>query len=127
MAATTRPGSAYRGFTLIELMLVLVLVALLAGIATPIVFNSINEAKESALKENLLVMRKAIDGYYADTRKYPDSLQTLVDKHYIRSVPSDPITERSDTWVVDDQGEGIVDIHSGSEEVDSEGIPYRNW
>jgi len=108
-------------------MLVLVLVALLAGIATPIVFNSINEAKESALKENLLVMRKAIDGYYADTRKYPDSLQTLVDKHYIRSVPSDPITERSDTWVVDDQGEGIVDIHSGSEEVDSEGIPYRNW
>jgi general secretion pathway protein G len=121
-----------RGFTLIELLVVLLLVALLASIVTPVVTNAIDRAKESTLKEDLFVMRKAIDDYYADNGKYPTDLEVLVEMRYIRSVPEDPVTESKDTWqlthVDSPDGEmGIMDIHSGSDKVATDGTKFNQW
>lgn len=121
-----------RGFTLIELLFVLVIVALLAGIVGPVLVHSIGNARESTLKEDLFVMRKAIDDYYADNGKYPAELVNLTDKHYLRRIPADPVTDRIDTWVLvrvtSDDGEGgIVDVHSGSTQTASDGTLYRDW
>jgi general secretion pathway protein G len=118
------------GFTLMELIVVLLLVALLASIVTPIVTKSILRAKEATLKEDLLIMRKAIDDYYADTDTYPESLEVLVEKRYLRKMPKDPITEKTDTWVFDDSNSGvggIYDVHSGSDKLSSEETPYSEW
>jgi len=121
-----------RGFTLIELLFVLVIVALLAGIVGPVLVNSIGNARESTLKEDLFVMRKAIDDYYADNGKYPAELVNLTDRRYLRRIPADPLTQRNDTWVLvrvsSDDGEGgIVDVHSGSNAKASDGTAYRDW
>lgn len=118
-----------RGFTLVELLLVLFLVVMLTSIVTPIIFNSIHRARESTLKEDLHVIRKAIDDFYADTGKYPESLETLVDKRYIRMIPVDPMTDRSDSWVIEysSEGKGIKNIHSNSEVESLEGSRYRDW
>lgn len=120
------------GFTLIELLIVLTLLALIASIVTPIVASSILRAKEAALKENLFVMRKAIDDYYADTGKYPGELQELAEKRYVRKIPVDPLTGRDDTWIlVRDEGEGeengIIDVRSGSEDKSADGQAYKDW
>ncbi len=123
-----------RGFTLMELLLVLTLVALLASVAVPVVTGSVQRAKESTLKESLFAMRKAIDDYYADNGAYPAELELLEQKRYLRKIPADPWTERRDSWTLvraeeadQDQGGGIIDIHSGSEEQDRNGVPYREW
>jgi general secretion pathway protein G len=121
-----------RGFTLLELLFVLVIVALLAGIVGPMLINSIGHARESTLKEDLHVLRKAIDDYYADNGKYPDELDVLAGKRYLRGIPADPITERRDTWITirveNEKGSsGIIDVHSGSELVASDGTFYRDW
>ena len=123
-----------RGFTLMELLLVLALIALLASLVTPVVTGSIHRARESTLKENLFTMRKAIDDYYADNSGYPVELDLLVQKRYLRKIPTDPITDRRDSWVLvrtdDDsqgKGSGIIDVHSGSDEKDGNGAPYKEW
>lgn len=119
-----------KGFTLVELLLVLVLVALLASLAMPVATRSVDQAKESALKEDLHVLRKAIDDYYANTGHYPQNLSQLVEKRYIRRVPVDPLTGRAEGWVeirTDDLEGGISDIHSGAEGNASDGKPYRDW
>lgn len=119
-----------KGFTLVELLLVLVLVALLASLVMPVATKSVDQAKESALKEDLHVLRKAIDDYYANTGHYPQNLTQLVDKRYIRRMPVDPLTGRAESWVeirTDDSGGGISDIHSGAEGNASDGKPYRDW
>lgn len=121
-----------RGFTMIELLLVLTLIALLASIAVPVVTGSVLRAKESTLKESLYTLRKAIDDHYADTNSYPSDLETLVQKRYIRKIPTDPITDRRDSWVLvrteDSQGQGgIIDVRSGSEEKDGAGVTYMEW
>ena len=121
-----------RGFTLLELLFVMLIVALLAGVAGPVLFCSISRARESTLKEDLYVLRKAIDNYYADNGKYPGELAELVDKRYMRGIPADPVTERRDTWVTvraaSDRGQGgIIDVHSGSELAANDGTPYRDW
>lgn len=128
----TRPQA--RGFTVIELMLVLVLVALLVSLVAPTVTGGVQRAKESTLKEDVYAMRKAIDDYYADNGTYPTELEDLVNKRYLRRIPVDPITERRDTWVLvraesDDAGAGggIVDVHSGSEEKANDGTYYKEW
>ncbi len=125
------PGvRAGKGFTLVELLLVLFLVALLASLVAPVATRSVDQAKESALKADLQVLRKAIDDYYANTGRYPQSLSTLVEKRYIRSVPIDPLTERATSWIetrVQDPGGGISDVHSGAEGNASDGKPYHDW
>jgi general secretion pathway protein G len=120
-----------KGFTLIELLLVLVIIAVIAAIAAPILTGSIDQGKEAALKENLYVMRKAVDDYYADKGHYPAQLQDLVDKRYIRAVPKDPITDSKATWVLEKKSvkdvEGIWNVRSGAPGKDREGTLYANW
>ena len=128
--------SRHRGFTLMELLLVLFLVALLASLVGPSLTNGIQRSRESALKEDLHVLRKALDDYYADNGSYPAELQVLVDKRYVRAVPLDPFTDRQDSWTFDrddskdrDEGKqaGIRDIHSGSDGQGRDGTAYKEW
>ncbi len=121
-----------RGFTFIELMVVLAIMALLSGLVAAVSVGKIRQSKESALKEDLHNMRKALDDYYADKGKYPVKLQDLVDQRYLRSIPEDPLTDSQDTWQAvvsqdpDPKG-GIVDIHSGSDEKTADGKNYSDW
>jgi general secretion pathway protein G len=123
-----------RGFTLMELLLVMLLLALLASLAAPVVTGGIQRARESTLKEDLYTLRRAIDDYYADTGAYPAELEELVKKRYLRRIPSDPLTEKRDTWLLvrseDDksgQANGILDIRSGSQERASDGSYFKDW
>lgn len=115
------------GFTIVELLVVLVLVSLLASLVTPVVTKSILRAKESTLKEDLMLIRKSIDDYYADTSKYPENLETLVEKRYIRKIPADPITDSKTTWKFVDEDNGISDIKSGSDGTAMDGTKYNEW
>ena len=90
--------SVILGFTLVEMLVVLAILALLLTLAAPKYFNSIERAKEAALKQDLTTLRESIDKYYADFGRYPSALQDLVDKKYIRQLPIDPITDSSATW-----------------------------
>ena len=118
------------GFSLVELLLVLFVIALLASLVAPVVTGNIQRARESTLKEDLYVMRKAIDDYYADTGRYPENLALLVEKRYIRKIPIDPITEKANTWVEirgEGQNAGVADVRSGSDEKSTDGVAYRDW
>jgi general secretion pathway protein G len=118
------------GFTLIELLVVLAIVALLAALALPRYFQSIDTAKESILVENLRLTRDTIDKFYGDTGHYPDSLDELVDKKYLRSPPFDPVTESTTTWVIvppDDTEKGnVYNIHSSAPGNNHAGMPYSD-
>lgn len=117
-----------RGFTLVELLVVLAIIGVLLGIALPRYFGSEDRAKEAVLKENLYRMREAIQHYYADKGKYPEQLEALAAEKYLRAVPPDPITERADTWVVvtpPDPGKGgVYDVKSGAPGAGADGRPY---
>ena len=124
------------GFTLIELMVVMVLIVTLASIGLTVYGNSITRAKEATLKEDLFRMRDAIDQYYADKNKYPASLETLVEEKYMRAVPVDPFTQSADTWQTTtsepEPGNpsaepGVYDVKSGSEAVALDGSRYADW
>lgn len=116
------------GFTLIELLIVLSIIALMLTIALPEYFHSIDASKEKILAENLCVTRDAIDKFYGDVGRYPESLQELVDKHYLRSLPFDPVAGSAKTWRIvppDEQFPGnVYDIKSGAQGKDREGKPY---
>ena len=118
------------GFTLIELVIVMAIIALLVTLAAPRYFKSLERSKETVLRSNLATMRDALDKYYGDNGKYPDTLEKLVEKKYLRSMPVDPITESSTTWttVPPDQPEkgGVFDIHSGAEGSTSDGVPFKD-
>ncbi|MBI3002905.1 MAG: prepilin-type N-terminal cleavage/methylation domain-containing protein [candidate division NC10 bacterium] len=122
-----------RGFTFIEMLIVVAIIGILATIALPSFQQAVMKAKEAALKENLFVLRDVIDQYYADQEQYPPGLAELVEKRYLRRVPVDPITGKSDSWsfvyATDEQGQenGIVDVRSGSEQVGLNGVPYQEW
>ncbi len=123
-----------RGFTLIELLVVMAIIATLLALAAPRYFQHLQHGREAVLRENLAVMRDAIDQYHADKGAWPPSLQALADARYLRRVPVDPITERTDTWVelppVDDDdapGLGVADVRSGAEGVALDGTPYGDW
>ncbi len=125
-----------KGFTVIELMVVMTIILLLASVAVKINKKAIIKAKESVLKENLFQMRQAIEQYYADKGHYPDSLETLVDEGYLREIPEDPFTKSSDTWEVEyenpeDVGEdyepGIIDVKSGYSGKALDGTNYDEW
>jgi general secretion pathway protein G len=123
------PGA--RGFTLIELLVVLAIVALLLTLAAPRFFPRIDIAKETILADNLRSTRAVIDQYYADTGRYPDSLEQLVEKKYLPQVPVDPITESSTTWLVvppeDDSKGAVYSIKSGASGTGRDGRPYQEW
>jgi general secretion pathway protein G len=119
------------GFTLIELLVVLAIVALLLTLAVPRYFPSIDNAKEVILADNLRNTRAIIDQYYADTGRYPDSLEQLVEKKYLRNMPVDPVTDSSSTWILvppeDGSKGGIYTIKSGAPGNDRSGKPYAEW
>jgi general secretion pathway protein G len=120
-----------RGFTLIELLVVMTIVALLLAIAAPRYVGSLEKSKETALRQSLSVMRDALDKFYGDNGKYPETLDTLVDRRYLRSLPVDPITGSSGTWTTvgpDDPDKGrIYDVHSGADGTGRDGRPFREW
>ncbi len=125
-----------RGFTLIELMVVMLIIGVLAAVAIPSFVAAIRNAKEAALKEDLHVIRDAIDSYTMDKNKAPQSLDDLVQNGYLKSIPSDPMTHSTETWQttsdetysdIDQTEPGVTDVHSGSEEVGSNGQPYSTW
>ncbi|MGB8338312.1 MAG: prepilin-type N-terminal cleavage/methylation domain-containing protein [Burkholderiales bacterium] len=120
-----------RGFTLIEILIVMALVALLLTIAVPRFFGSLEKSRETALREDLKVMRIALDKYYADKGHYPESLDKLVEDKYLRAVPIDPITESSGTWVTvtstDEVINGISDVKSGAPGAANDGTPFGSF
>ena len=120
-----------RGFTLIELMVVMTVIALLISISVPRYFNSVEKAKEATLKQSLSVMRSAIDKFYGDNERYPASINELVTKKYIRAVPMDPITESTETWVTQapsmDTSNAVFDIKSGAPGSAKDGTAYAEW
>ena len=124
-------GGSCIGFTLIELLVVMAIIALLLTIALPRYWHSTDRAKESVLKQDLAQMRIAIDQYHADRGKYPDRLEDLVEKKYLRTVPRDPLTESSSTWVVVSPSEAtagaVYDIKSGASGTASDGRNYSEW
>jgi len=129
-------GEKEQGFTLLELMIVMVVIGLLAAIAIPAYTTNIKHAREAVLKEDLHVMRQAIDSYTVDKQKAPQSLDDLVQSGYLKVMPIDPFTHRSDTWMpvqsdtlstLDQTASGIDDVHSGSQETAIDGTSYNTW
>ena len=134
MRRRRRPADG--GWTLIELFVVLSIVVILATLAMSQYRNSIRYAKEAALRSDLFLMRDAIDQYYADKGRYPESLQALVSESYIRRVPRDPFTESGDTWTTvpadpepgsGSTSAGIYDVKSGSPDIAMDGSRYADW
>jgi general secretion pathway protein G len=136
MKSITR-GRAEGGWTLIELMVVISLIMILSSIALASYRNSITHAKEAALRSDLMLMRDAIDQYYADKGKYPESLDALVSESYLRTVPKDPFTESTTTWqtteadappgTVSTTSPGIFEVKSGSPLNALDGSRYADW
>ncbi len=120
-----------KGFTLVELLVVLAILMLLLSIAVPRYFNGVDRAKEAALKQDLALMREALDKFYGDQARYPNSLEELAERKYIRAVPADPLTESSTTWIiVPPEGNvdgNVYDLHSGATGIAKDGTEYADW
>jgi general secretion pathway protein G len=131
MASTRAPARRFKGFTLIELLVVLAIMATLMSIVAPRYFDSVDKAKEAALRADLRLLREAIDKYKADTGHYPNALNDLVTGRYIQAVPVDPVTERNDSWLASPppsgSADGVYDIHSGAQGAGRDGKPFKQW
>jgi len=138
MVATpaSRSRRSQQGFTLLELMIVMIIIATLAAIAIPSYMNNVRHAREAVLKEDLHTMRTAIDSYTVDKEKAPQTLDDLVQAGYLKAMPKDPFTNRTDTWLavqddslmtIDQTQSGISDVHSGAQETASDGTSYNTW
>lgn len=121
----------HKGFTLVELLVVLAILALLLTLAVPRYFAGIERAKEATLKQDLNTLRESIDKFYADTGRYPNALEDLVERKYIRSLPVDPITESDSTWIMTPPEPpltgDIYDVHSGALGMAKDGSLYADW
>jgi general secretion pathway protein G len=119
------------GFTLIELLAVMAIIALLLTIAVPKYFGSVDRSRETILRQDLVTMREALDKYYGDTGQYPDQLEDLTAKKYLRAIPRDPITESDTTWVIippTNSVKGTVyDVKSGATGNGLDGTAYSEW
>jgi general secretion pathway protein G len=133
MGVSKKPDA---GFTLVELMIVMAIIGVLATLAIPSFVGALKQAREAVLKEDLHVLRTAIDSYTADKQKAPQALEDLITDGYLKSVPEDPMTHSKETWVtntsdalssVDQTDPGIDDVHSGSQDTGSDGQPYSAW
>jgi len=123
-----------RGFTLLEILVVMSILGILITLAIPSYNLAILKAKEAALKEDLFILRDLLDQYYSDHGNYPYTLEELVELEYLRAVPVDPLTGSSETWVElyleeveEDEEPGVYDVHSGSNLVGTDGTPYNEW
>jgi general secretion pathway protein G len=134
MEPRTRSGS--RGFTLIEILIVMTIISLLVTISIPIYTRAITRTKESILRNNLFTLRTLIDEYTYDKQKAPQALQDLVNEGYLREIPLDPITGSRDSWqvvmedavqAVNQTEPGIFDVKSGSDQKALDGTPYSDW
>lgn len=130
------PTGKTRGFTMVELMIVMAIIVILISIAIPQYQKAIVRAKESVLKNNLMTLRQVIDEYTYDKQKAPQSLTDLVSAGYLREIPIDPMTDSNQTWKtinedalqsVDQTEPGIFDVKSGSEKTGLDGTPYADW
>jgi general secretion pathway protein G len=122
----------FRGLTLIELLVVMALLAILTSIAVPLYLDRAEDSREAVLKHNLHGLRTALDLYYRDKGKYPVQLQNLVEDRYIRDVPLDPITQRTDTWVIIAPKSGgassqVFNVRSGATGTGKDGSDYASW
>lgn len=125
-------GRGVRGFTLLEMMVVMTIIVTIVSIAVPFYSSAIVRARESVLRSNLLTIRSVIDQYTYDKETPPQSLQDLVEEGYLREVPIDPITQSRDTWeLIIETGptgeSGLFDVRSGSDETSLAGTPYNEW
>lgn len=121
----------FKGFTLIELLAVMVIIALLLTIAVPKYFSSVDRAREAILHQDLATMREALDKFYGDTGQYPDQLEDLVTRKYLRSIPRDPITESDATWIIvaptNDAKGAVYNVKSGAPGNGFDGTAYSDW
>ncbi|MBT9526041.1 MAG: prepilin-type N-terminal cleavage/methylation domain-containing protein [Rhizobacter sp.] len=121
-----------RGFTLMELMVVMAIIASLMTLALPRYFNSVERSREAVLRQDLSVMRDAIDKFFADRGRYPNTLEELAERRYLRRVPVDPVTESATTWVIvpppeGEAREGVYDVRSGAPGRSLDGEAYESW
>jgi len=120
-----------RGFSMIELMVALAILAMILSIAVPRYFGNIDSTKESVLREDLYVMRDAIDKYFSDNGKYPDTLDDLVTKRYLRAIPVDPLTQSAHSWVIVAPADvtlgAVYDIHSAAPNKARDGTWFKDW
>jgi len=119
-----------RGFTLIELLVVMAALGLLLAITVPRYTEHVDRAREVVLRQNLAAVRESIDKFYADRGRYPAALQELVQSRYLRQIPLDPVSDRSDTWVLippTGTSTGVFDLRSGAPGTARDGSPYASW
>ncbi len=118
-----------RGFTIIELMIVVSIVGILATLAVPSYQTAVRKAKEAVLRQDLFTLRDLLDQHRADQGKYPASLEALVSAGYLRRIPMDPFTGSSTTWqeIAEPTEGGVFDVYSGSDLVGTNGVPYNQW
>ncbi len=117
------------GYTITEVLVVLIIVGLLAGLALPVALTSVTKAREATLRTNLSTIRSVIDDYYSDTLSYPEDLNALVEQGYLRTLPQDTIEKNDREWrlIYADDSSGIIDIKSNSTEEALDGTRYANW
>lgn len=120
-----------RGFTLIELLVVMALIGMLLSLSVPRYFGNVDKAKESVLRQDLAQMRDAVDKYFGDVGRYPESLEEIVEKRYLRKIPVDPITDRADSWIVvapeKKEAGKVFDVKSGAPGKARDGSDYATW
>ncbi len=124
-------GAKNAGFTLVELLVVMAIIAMLLTLALPRYFHSLDKSRETVLRQNLALIRQTLDKYYEDTGKYPDDLEALVNSKYLRTLPFDPVTDSTTTWIIvppdDPEKGGVFDIKSGAQGNAQNGSAYKDW